>query len=418
MLKPVLKPTFWRPNLRRLAIALTATALCLAPANAQRGQQQQQQQQWPVDPQSFNVIESAMTPKEAAAQADLLSKAFGALQPQRPGVIDTYILAASFWDDPVFENEVKETAAILGRRYDASDRTIVLSAGKGGGERTLPASSPNNVQAAIGKIAAAIDPREDLVIIFLTSHGAADGMVGIRERGRLSGGLRPLNLRDALLQAGVQNKLVIVSACFSGHFIAPFVSDRNAAVLTAAAADKTSFGCEPSRDWTFFGDALFNHSLRGGAGLTESFNDSLKLIAKWEDEEHKRWAAMTPSQRQAEPEPLPSNPQDNVGEAVDPIIVKAEAYGVAISCAGHLSFAIDRVKASRPLKGLADLNALQAAKTRYEATAAAEAGPRKRTAQETGRAVGAVSASALQIFTAQSVDVTARAARCLAPPVG
>jgi hypothetical protein len=30
-------------------------------------------------------------------------------------------------------------------------------------------------------------------------------------------------------------------------------------VLTAAAADKTSFGCEPSRDWTFFGDALFNH---------------------------------------------------------------------------------------------------------------------------------------------------------------
>jgi peptidase C13-like protein len=397
---------------KRLAIAISAAAIAAASAQAQ----QQGRQQWPVDPQSFNVIESAMPPAEAAAQVELMANAMRNLPPQRPGVVDTYIVAASFWDDPVFESEVKEAAAVLGRRYDASDRTIVLSAGRGSGvPRTYPASTPANVQAAIGKVGAMIDPKEDLVILFLTSHGAPDGTVALQERGRLQGGIRPMNVRGALQQAGVQNKLVIISACFSGHFIAPFVPDPNAAVLTAAAADKTSFGCEPSRDWTFFGDALFNHALRGGAGLDESFNDALALITKWEDDLHAKWQALPASQRRADAEPQPSNPLDNVGDAVAPVIARAEAYGVAINCAGHLSFALDRAKTGRPLKGLGDTQKLQTARTSAETAAAAEAGPRKRSQQDTGRAIAAVATSALQLFTTQAADVTARTARCLAP---
>jgi hypothetical protein len=79
---------------------------------------------------------------------------------------------------------------------------------------------------------------------------------------------------------------------------------------------------------------------------------------------------------------------------------------------------MDRVKTSRPLKGLADLTVLQTAKAKYDAAAAAEGAPRKRTAQETARSIGAVAAATLQIFTAQPLDVTARVARCVAPPVG
>ena len=398
--------------LKRLAIAISAAAIAAGAAHAQ---QQGRQQQWPVDPQSFNVIESAMPPGEAAAQIELMANSLRNLPPQRPGVVDTYVLAAAFWDDPVFESEVKEAANVLARRYDATDRTVVLSAGRGGGTRAYPASTPANVQAAIGKIGSVIDPKEDLVIVFLTSHGAPDGTVAIQERGRLSGGIRPLNVRGALSQAGVQNKLVIVSACFSGHFIAPFIPDASAAVLTAAAADKTSFGCEPSRDWTYFGDALFNHALRGGADLTESFNDALALITKWEDDLHAKWAALPAAQRRTDQEPQPSNPQDNVGDTVAPVIAKAEAYGVAINCAGHLSFALDRAKTGRPLKGLADMQKLTAARTAAEAAATAEAGPRKRSQQDTARAIGVVAASALQLSTTQAADVTARAARCLAP---
>src|SRR5262245_58035436 len=81
----------------------------------------------------FGAAEIAMTPPEAVKQVELISSALSSLPPQRPGVVDTYVLAASLWNDPVFENEAKEAAGILARRYDAADRTIVLSAGRGAG---------------------------------------------------------------------------------------------------------------------------------------------------------------------------------------------------------------------------------------------------------------------------------------------
>jgi hypothetical protein len=328
-------------------------------------------------------------------------------------VVDTYILSTSFWNDPVFEAEAKEAAAILGRRYDATDRTIILSAGRGpGAARTYPAATPNNFQAALGKIGATIDPDEDLVIVFMTSHGAQDGTVAIQEKGRMEGGLRVLPLRASLQQAGIRNKVIIVSACFSGHFIAPFLSDPGALVLTAAGADRTSFGCEPNREWTYFGDALFNHALRGGAGLVESYNDALKLISTWEDDLRAKWQALPAAQKKQSPEPLPSNPQSNVGDAVETVVARAELYGLAINCAGHLGFALDRAKTGRPLKGLADLQALQNARSAVEARASAEGAARKRSQQDTAKSIAAAAASVLQVFTAQPGDVTAHTAKC------
>jgi hypothetical protein len=123
------------------------------------------------------------------------------------------------------------------------------------------------------------------------------------------------------------------------------------------------------------------------------------------------------AQRRAGEEPQPSNPQDNVGDGVAPVIAKAEAYGVALNCAGHISFALDRAKTGRPLKGLGDMQKLQTAKASAEAAAAAQAAPRQRSQQDTGRSIAAVAASALQLFGTQAADVTARTARCLAAPV-
>ena len=208
---------------------------------------------------------------------------------------------------------------------------------------------------------------------------------------------------------------MIVSACFSGHFIPPFISDAGATVLTAAAADKTSFGCEPSRDWTYFGDALFNHALRGGAGLLDSFNDATALIAVWENDLQVKWEALPPAQKGRLPEPLPSNPQYNLGDAVAPVIEKAEAYGVAVSCAGHLGFALDRARSGRPLKGLSDMQAVQAAKSSAETRAQAEGAVRKRMNGDVAKAIAATSASVMQLYNGQAAEVAARAARCLAP---
>jgi hypothetical protein len=231
----------------------------------------------------------------------------------------------------------------------------------------------------------------------------------------MQGGLRPLNLRTSLAQAGIRNKVIIVSACFSGHFILPFSADPGALVLTAAAADKTSFGCEPSRDWTYFGDALFNHALRGGDGLIESYNDALTLISGWEKDLHVKWEGLPASQKKPGTEPLPSNPQSNIGDAVDPLVAKAEAYGVAVNCAAHLSFAVDRAKAGRPLKGLTDSAALSTAQQAAHGRAAAEGAKRQRSTSDVARVVAATAATVLQLYNTQAAEVTARTAKCAAP---
>ncbi len=98
-------------------------------------------------------------------------------------------------------------------------RPTARSSSPPAGARTCRApilvSTPNNFNAALGRIGQIIDPKEDLVLVFVTSHGGPDGAVAIQEKGRMGGALRAVHLRDALMQAGINNKLVIVSACFS-----------------------------------------------------------------------------------------------------------------------------------------------------------------------------------------------------------
>ncbi len=386
-----------------LGLALLGTVLASGEAAAQRD---------PLGGQ-FGVVEVALSPLEAARDVELMADSLGKIAPQRPGVVDTYVLTASFWNDPVFENEAKEAAGVLARRYDASDRTIVLSAGRGArSQRVYPQASPNNFNAAIGRIAKTMDPKEDLLVVFVTSHGGEDGAVALQEQGRMGGALRALHLRTSLQQAGIQTKLVIVSACFSGHFILPF-SNPDTVVLTAAAADKTSFGCEPSRDWTFFGDALFNHSMRGGAGVIAAFEEARGIISGWEGNMHSGWQAKPQSVRAREPEPLASNPQMAIGEKALAVINAAESYGTAISCAAHLSFALDRAKTGRALKGLNDIGALTTALSQATDRATAEGQTRGHTAQETGRAIATSSATALQLYQGQQDYIVGHATTCM-----
>lgn len=283
-------------------IWLLLAAMCVfasAPAAAQP-------QRDPFNGQ-FGVVELARSPAEAARLARNMGEALAGLQPQRPGVLDVYMITASFWSDPVFEREATQAEAILRPHLGADGRSIILSAG-GQGERRYPSSAPNDIAAVIGHVGSLIDPNEDLVVLFLTSHGSNDGSIAIREHQRMGASMRPTHLRDMLAQAGIRNRVVIVSACFSGAFIAP-LADDNTIVLAAAAPDRSSFGCNAQRDWTFFGDAYFNRSVAQGESLLEAFDNAKTIIERWEREQN-----LSP----------PSNPQRYVGSRARDMLREAE----------------------------------------------------------------------------------------------
>mgnify|MGYP003594922526 CR=1 FL=1 len=280
----------------RLIAAILTAALLASAAPAQAQQQPAPQVQQPApDPllgQFGTILEVAPPPPEAARLANLLSTSFASLQPQRRRHGDVYLVVASLWDDPVFEREAVQAEAILREHLGAEGRSIILSAG-GQGQRQYPAATPTNIAATIGQVATLMDPSEDLFVLFITSHGTPDGAASLQERQRLQASLRPISLSAMLSQANIQNRVVIVSACFSGAFIPP-LQNANTIVLTAAAADRTSFGCEPQRDWTYFGDAYFNRALREGASMLEGFERAKSQISTWETEQH-----LTPSMPQS-----------------------------------------------------------------------------------------------------------------------
>jgi hypothetical protein len=288
--------------MKRLGLLLAAFALALiAPASAQ------QQQRDPFNGQ-FGVVAVARPPAEAARLAELMGQSLANLQPQRPGTQDVYMITASLWGDPVFEREATQAEAIMREHLGAEGRSIILSAGQGNGQRNYPGATPDDIGAAIGRVGSIIDPNEDLVVVFITSHGSSDGSVSIREHNRLGASMRPTHFRDMLAAAGIRNRVVIVSACFSGAFIAP-LADDNTIVLAAAAPDRSSFGCQPQRDWTFFGDAYFNRGVRENESMLEAFDDAKVLIERWEREQN-----LTP----------PSNPQRYVGNRAADMLRRAE----------------------------------------------------------------------------------------------
>ena len=65
-------------------------------------------------------------------------------------------------------------------------------------------------------------------------------------------------------------------------------------LITAAAADKTSFGCADDRDLTYFGEAFYRDALPRAKNLQEAFALTRSAIATRE-----RAEGVTPSDPQA-----------------------------------------------------------------------------------------------------------------------
>ena len=199
---------------------------------------------------------------------------------QRPGIVDAYVVVLSLDDDPVFGREAREAARVLSRRFDASGRTILLAQGEGNAV-TDAAGSPNNLSRALSGIAATMDRNEDVLILYSTSHGRPrDGLI-YKVGAATPDTITSYELATMLNQLGLRNRLIILQACFSGQFVPALASDGTI-VITAAAHDRSSFGCTPGNDWTFFGHAFVNQALRQPSPLLRQFFQAEKMIARWE----------------------------------------------------------------------------------------------------------------------------------------
>lgn len=231
--------------------------------------------------------ENVPSPAELAAEDRLFANAIAGLAAQRPGQRDVYVLAAGLWDDHVFFNEAQQSAKVLATRFGAEGRSLVLAQGAEARAAGLPGANPAQFNRALAALGTIMDRTQDVLVVFITSHGAqAQGAI-FQEAGRLQAALTPGALAASLREAGPEHRIVIVSACFAGQYGAALANSKTI-VLAASAPDRSSFGCEPERDWTWFGDAFFNVALRGKLPLLDAFEQAKATVQGWEIRENQR----------------------------------------------------------------------------------------------------------------------------------
>jgi len=187
-------------------------------------------------------------PPQAAQLAAVALPANGAI----PAARWHALLVAGDNSSPAFANGVdtlRDRLSALGVRD-----IRVLSAG----DPARPSSSINvrNALTALGG---------DACLVFVTSHGEERG-VFLRADRRLLG---PAVFNQALTEGcGSAPTVVVVSACHSGTFINDQTRRPNRIIMTAAAVDRTSFGCGADDDYTYYDQCLLQ-TLDGAATWSE-----------------------------------------------------------------------------------------------------------------------------------------------------
>jgi len=206
-----------------------------------------------------------------------------ALLPQRPGVVDVYgLVFAPYADENVFRRESTMVNTLLQERFDAQGRVLHLLNHAETAE-THPWATPENLQRAIAALAARMDREHDVLVIYMTSHGARNHELAAAHWPLQVPPVTPEMLRAALDESGIRNRVIAVSACFSGGWIEPLATDSTL-IMTAADATHTSYGCGRLSELTFFGRAVFHEQLRQTHSFTEAFAKAVPLIQQREVE--------------------------------------------------------------------------------------------------------------------------------------
>jgi hypothetical protein len=224
-----------------------------------------------------------LTDETLGRQAQLITAALQGLLPPQRGRVNVYAATyAPNASEDVFRRESAAVARTMRERFGANGRLVELVANRATSD-TLPWGTPANLRLTISRMAAVMDRDRDVLFLHLTSHGARDGKLANDTWPLKTQSVTPELLKQWLDEAGVRWRVISVSACYSGSWIAPLAGDGTL-VMTAADAEHTSYGCGRRSELTFFGRAMYEDALRKTWSFTEAHAAARKLIEVREQE--------------------------------------------------------------------------------------------------------------------------------------
>ncbi len=199
---------------------------------------------------------------------------------------------AGVGEQRVFAEEIELAAKVVGNRYHTGNRSLLLINDRRDLE-SHPLASVTGLHYALRRLAEKMDVEHDILFLGLSSHGSDEPALLVSNSALPLNELTGNELASALDDSGIKWRVIVVSACHAGAFIKP-LSNPNTVIITAAAADKTSFGCSDDRDLTYFGEAFYRDALPKSTSLVDAFNETKTAIRARE-----KVADMTASDPQA-----------------------------------------------------------------------------------------------------------------------
>jgi Peptidase C13 family len=183
----------------------------------------------------------------------------------------------------VFAQEIDLAAKTWGAHYATAPRTLRLI----NDERDVdnaPLASVAALKYALKGVAARMDVSRDVLFLSISSHGSPDPAIAVENSQLPFDDLTDVALADALEASGIKWRVIVISACYAGGFVDP-LKDAHTIIITAAAKDRTSFGCGVDSDLTYFGEAFYRDALPAAHSLREAFEAARQAIAARERRE-------------------------------------------------------------------------------------------------------------------------------------
>ena len=225
-------------------------------------------------------------------QGELIERALAGIGAGTQGKPEVYFVGfAPDASSDVFVREMRFVKRLFDERFGTAGRSVALASSQNALEE-FPIGSVTNLERALRRVGRQMNADEDLLFLFLSAHGDRDHYLSAEMPPLALAPLSPTALARMLHDSGIKYRVIVVSACYSGGFIEP-LRDDNTLIITASAADRTSFGCEAGRDFTYFGDAYFRSALGKTRSFVDAFGIARELVEKQESSEK-----LTPSHPQ------------------------------------------------------------------------------------------------------------------------
>ncbi|MFI7859269.1 C13 family peptidase [Pseudomonas promysalinigenes] len=211
-------------------------------------------------------------------QGRLLNEAMAQVPRSAPPVQLYSLVLAGDGQQSVFLREADYVSNLLKVRFGARGQITLVN--HRDQMATRPMATRENLTRAARTLAERSSP-QDLIFIYLTSHGSQDHQLVLDQPRLQLADLSADELASALAPLKDRDKIIVISACYSGGYIAP-LKDERTLIMTAARADRVSFGCSEEADFTYFGDALFAQALNQTDDLKQAFELARTSVAERE----------------------------------------------------------------------------------------------------------------------------------------